>query len=159
MDRIDHKDEPGAYRDAVFDSIRRNLGFTGSAPANAEFCLGDWTCSLFQPFAPEKYKAFTYQSFRSDGSAPARAVDGSFDTPKDRWALNDDIGFSLWAYVEPMPEYGIKEPTFSEDRYHVLIKDQNEFVLFNGDGSIVLVYSRRDAPASSCQDDAPGTGA
>ena len=144
MDRIDHKDERGEHRDAVFDYVRQNLGFTGSEPTNAEFCLGDWKCSFFQPHLPEKFKPFTYQSFRSDGSAPAKAIDGSFDNPKDRWVLNDDIGFSLWTYVEPMPEYGIEEPTFSEDRYHVLIKDQNQFVLFNGDGSIVMVYERKE---------------
>lgn len=47
-----------------------------------------------------------------------------------------------------MPEYGIKEPTYAEDRYHVLIKDEGEFVLFNGDGSLIKVYERaKDHPA------------
>ena len=41
-----------------------------------------------------------------------------------------------------MPEYGIDEPTYSEDRYHVLVKDDAFFVLFNGDGSLVMVYEK-----------------
>ena len=144
MDRIDHKDKPGEFRDAVLDDIRQSLGSIGSEPTNAEFFLGDWKCGSLHPSLPEKFKPSTYQSFRSDGSAPEKAIDGSFDNPKDRWVLNDDIGFSLFTYVEPMPEYGIDEPTFCEDRYHVLIEHQNRFVLFNGDGSIVRVYERKE---------------
>ena len=44
-----------------------------------------------------------------------------------------------------MPEYGIEQPTYSEDCYHVLIKSGEEFVLFNGDGSLVMVYARTKA--------------
>ena len=41
-----------------------------------------------------------------------------------------------------MPKYGKPEPTYSEDRYHILFNDEDEFVLFNGDGNVILVYEK-----------------
>jgi hypothetical protein len=86
----------------------------------------------------------SYQTFRDDGSSSSKAMDGSWENTKDRWKLNSNLSFSLWSYVDAMPEYGIDEPTYSEESYHVLIKNQNEFVLFNGDGSLLMVYSRNE---------------
>jgi len=81
-------------------------------------------------------------SFHADGTAPAKAVDGTWDNPKDYWQFNADHSFSELSYVEAMPEYGLDEPTYSEDRYHVLKNGEGEFVLFNGDGSLILIFSR-----------------
>lgn len=140
--RIDHKDEPGDYRRAVFDSIQREFDFLGKRAADETCFIGDWTYRYHVPTGLADKTACVSIGFHPDGTAPNRAADGSFDNPKDRWAFNEDKSLSLWSYVEPMPEYGIDEPTYSEDRYHVLVKDDAFFVLFNGDGSLVMVYEK-----------------
>jgi hypothetical protein len=136
MDRIDHKDQPGEYRASVFQEVQLKLKFKGEQPKDRNIFLGDWVCR----FGDSEPKSF--QSFTPDGNTSSKAVDGTWESKKDRWELNTDLSFSLWAYTEPMPEYGINEPTYSEERYHVLIKSKNEFVLFSGDGSSILVYSK-----------------
>ncbi len=144
-DRIDHKDEPGAYRIAVFAEVQRRIGWSGETPEDRSFCEGDWVYR-FAPFNPsDESPAFAYVSFFSDGAASSRAVDGTWHSPANRWAFNDNRSFSYWSYIEPMPQYGIDEPTYSEDRYHVLTNGRREFVLFNGDGSLVQVYTRLES--------------
>ena len=146
MNQIDHKDQPGEYRAAVFAEVQRRLSFRGETPADPAFFLGDWVCR-FARDSSEQSPPHCYRSFFPDGTAPARAADGAWSTPKDCWKLNEDRSFSLWSYVEAMPEYGIEQPTYSEDCYHVLMKNGEEFVLFNGDGSLVMVYARTKAQA------------
>lgn len=142
MDRIDHKDEPGEYRNSVFARVQETLKFKGDKPAGPEAFLGSWAVRFGNPYSIEAAPVTSYQSFLEDGAAPARAADASWKNLKDRWKFNDDGSFSLWAYVEPMPEYGIDESTYSEERYHVLMKNSDEFVLFNGDASLIQVYTR-----------------
>ncbi len=144
MGRIDHKDEPGAYRTAVFEAVQRTLDFKGEEPTDRNVFFGDWVCRFGNPYSIGASLPTSYQSFDPDGNAPAKAIDGTWQNLKDRWALNSDHSFSLWSYVEPMPEYGIDEPTYSEERYHVLMKSTEEFVLFNGDGSLILIYTRAE---------------
>lgn len=140
---IDNKDKPGQDRDAVFEEVQRELNFRGQTPTDAVFFIGDWTCTYSSNFASwDNLPPDVFRSFFADGAAPGRAVDGTWDQPKDRWKFNEDKSFSDWTYIDPMPEYGIDKPTFSEDRYHVLIRSPDKFVLFNGDGSLIMIYSR-----------------
>ena len=139
---MDHKNEPGERGDAVLNYVRTQLGFEGHALVDESQVLGDWICRFHWPHDPEKSKPFAYQSFLKDGSAPSKAVDGSFENLKDRWKCNEDKSFSLWTYAEPMPEYGITEPTYSEGRHHALFNGTDMFALFNRDGSVIMVYER-----------------
>ena len=84
MDQIDHKDEPGEYRAAVFEEIQRSLNFRGEAPADPAFFFGDWVCRFGGPEPLGDSLPHCYQSFFPDGSAPAKAVDGTWNNPKDR---------------------------------------------------------------------------
>lgn len=142
MDRIDHKDEPGEYRAGVFAEVQKTLGFKGEPPSNTTVFIGDWICRTGNPYSISTEPLTSYQTFRADGISSSRAMDGSWENTRDRWELNRNHSFSLWSYVEAMPEYGIEEPTYSEERYHVLMKNKDEFVLFNGDGSLLKIYSR-----------------
>lgn len=142
MDQIDHKDEPGEYRAAIFEAVQSTLGFKGEPPSGPAVFIGDWVCRTGNPYSIATEPLVSYQTFRADGSSLARAMDGSWENMKDRWELNSNRSFSLWSYVDAMPDYGIDEPTYSEERYHVLVKNQDEFVLFNGDGSLLMIYSR-----------------
>lgn len=139
---IDHKDEPGEHREGVFTYVRQTVGYTGSTPVGPDYFLGDWVWGFLVPGSYDQFTPFARKSFDADGSAPGKALDGSSESPNDRWVLNEDMSFSEWTYVDPMPEYGHDKPTMQEDRYHVLIKDADEFVLFNGDGSIVMIYRK-----------------
>lgn len=136
---IDHEHEPGSHRILVFDEVQRSLDFKGETPTDRAFFIGDWTYRFASQDDPH---AFAYQSFLADGAAPAKAVDGTWDQHEDRWKFNDDRSFSLWSYTEAMPEYDVEEPTYSEKRFHVLLKSRDEFVLFNEDGSVIIIYAR-----------------
>ena len=136
---IDHKDKSHKYRDAVFNEVRQRVGFEGKPPTNAAAFLGDWVYRLQSANA----EPLAYQSFYADGRAPLEMIDGSSKSPNDRWKLNEDGSFSDCYYVEAMPEYGIEEPGHAEERYHVLFRDADTFILFNGDGSIIKYYERK----------------
>lgn len=139
---IDNKDEPGQYRREVFEDVQAQLGFKGAPPTRAEAFLGDWLYRFHWRHDTRNTTPTARQSFQKDGYAPAKALDGSFENPKDRWVLNEDMSLSIWSHVDAMPDYGIPEPTYSEDRYHVLLNGPDTFVLFNGDGSIIMIYER-----------------
>jgi hypothetical protein len=136
---VENEDE---NREAVFQEVQSELGFRGTRPADGTFALGDWVWRYHWRHAPEKSEPVSEQSYNADGSAPAKALDGSYDNPKDRWVFNEDRTLSRWSYVDPMPEYGIDEPTYSEDRFHVLVRDADTFALFNADGSVIMVHER-----------------
>ncbi|MBL3574913.1 hypothetical protein JMK10_15285 [Rhodovulum sulfidophilum] len=136
--RIDHKDEPGLYRDAVFQEVRQQISFVGSAPESSHAFLGDWVCRL-QSINAEPLE---YRSFFEDGRSPGKMVDGTSESPNDQWKLNEDGSFSEIAFIEVMPEFDMDEPSFDEQRYHVLFRDKDTFVLFNGDGSLIKFYER-----------------
>ena len=141
--RIDHKDKMGAQRAAVFAEVQAQLGWQGAQPVSGRFAHGDWTYRHHWRHDPDNPAPTAHQELRADGTAPSRAVDGSFEAPNDRWVFNDDASLSLWFYADPMPEYGLDEPSYTEERFHVLIRDADCFALFNGDGSIIKIYERR----------------
>ena len=140
--RIDHKDKPGEYRDQVFAYVRTKVGFEGRKPMGVSDFVGDWQYWMFDPFKEDQGAPYAFQSFTADWRAPLRAADRSFENPQDRWKLNEDMSLSQWSYIDPMPDYGIDEPTYSEDRFHALVNGDDQFVLFNGDGSIIMLYER-----------------
>ena len=146
--RIDHKDEPVAYRDAVFAAVQAQLDFTGTSPMDAKQFLGSWRYKHHWTHDPDNPNPTAYQDLLAGGLAPSKAIDGSFENPNDRWQLNEDMSLSIWSFVEAMPDYGIPEPTYSEDRYYALFEGDDRFVLFNGDGSIIIDYERTSGSVS-----------
>lgn len=142
MDQIDHKDEPDEYRAGVFVAVQKTLGFKGEPPSGPAVFVGDWVRRTGNPHSIATKPLMSYQTFRADGSSSSKAMDGNWENTRDRWELNSNRSLSLRSYIDAMPEYGIDEPTYSEERYHVLVKNRDEFVLFNGDGSLLMIYSR-----------------
>jgi hypothetical protein len=136
---IDHQQEPGSPSVLVFEEVRRSLDFKGVTPTDRAFFIGDWT---YRFTSQDNSPAFAYQSFLANGAAPAKAVDGTWDQKENRWEFNDDRSFSLLYYTQAMPEYGVEKSTYSEERFHVLLKSRDEFVLFNEDGSVIIIYAR-----------------
>jgi len=139
---IDHKEKSLEDRAAVLEWVQDQIGFLGSRALDTSAFVGEWQYRFVGPGTDDApWLALT--SLSQDGSARSTAADGSFDNDTDRWAFNEDGSFSHWTYVDAMPEYGLREPTYSEDRYHVLFKDEHSFVLFNGDGSLIEYYERK----------------
>jgi len=139
---IDHREESAEDRAALFNWVQGQIGFSGYHASNAAAFLGAWQWR-FVGLGSDSAPWFAVNNLGQDGSARSTATDGSFDNDKDRWAFNEDGSFSYWTYADEMPEYGILEPSYSEDRYHVLFKDENAFVLFNGDGSVIEYHERK----------------
>ena len=140
---IDHKDEVGEYRSSVFTEIEQTFGFQGQPPADKKYFEGEWVVSFGHSGQREGFEVASHQKFLENGVAEYRSTDGTHEVLNNCWVLNGDVSFSVWDYVAPMPEYGIDESTHSEERFHALVKDQDEFVLFNGDGSMVYHYLRK----------------
>lgn len=142
---VDNKDKPDV-RDEVFADVQRELGFEGHTPSDSAYFVGSWTCTFRHDFKTwDDSSPNLVRSFHADGAAPAKAIDRSWEGPKDRWKFNDDQSFSEWTYGDPMPEFDIDEPTYTENRFHVLMRSPDAFVLFNGDGSLILIYLRARA--------------
>jgi len=141
-ERIDHRDLSGEHREGVFRFISEALCLDGERPPSADFFIGDWTMAFFDGRGRAPHEQIR---FNEDGSAPCKALDGSYDNPKDGWEFHNDCTVSLWTHIDPMPQYGINEPTYEENRYHALKGGENRFVLINGDGSIVMIFERSAA--------------
>ena len=140
---IDHKDEPGEHRKAVFKYVRSQIGNDGYTPNKfSEFCgtwIGDLVPASGQTAGGTLRKKIT---INPDGLAPSKSLESDWECPKDKWQLNENGSLSQWSYVEPMPEYGIDEPTYEEECLHVLFISKDVFVTFNGDASLVFRYTR-----------------
>jgi hypothetical protein len=78
---------------------------------------------------------------RPDGTA---VVEMAEQPPSaGEWRLNLDGTFGLLRWCPPIPEYGITEPQFDEDRRHLAALADGRLVAWNGDGSSVLLLSPR----------------
>jgi hypothetical protein len=140
---IDHKEKSQSDRAAVLKWVQGTIGFEGCKPSDASDFSGEWR-SRFARLSTEQGPWFAIKSLKQNGSVRSTAVDGSFESDKDRWAFNSDGSFSYWSYCDAMPEYGMSEPTMTEDRYHALFNGNDVFVLFNGDGSLIELHERKE---------------
>ncbi len=86
---------------------------------------------------------FVYH-LRADGSSLIETTAGG-GTHRDtgEWRLNRDGTFSLLTRCPPAPEFGIDEPQMEEDRRLVAALTDGRLVMWNGDGSLLLVLSRQ----------------
>lgn len=134
---IDHKEKSHEDRAAVLEWVQGQVGFSGSRPTDARAFFGVWQCHYVGVGGGQKTKKLD-----ESGLAQSIAEDGTYENLDDRWVFNEDGSFSYWSYVDAMPEYGLLEPTYSEDRYHPLFRDCDAFVLFNGDGSLIELHER-----------------
>ncbi|WP_237059553.1 hypothetical protein [Microbulbifer sediminum] len=143
-EKIDHKDLPGEYRQAVFRYVRDLIGTQGRSPERfAEFC-GEWVCD--QVLGEGQSTSGTIASeitIKPSGEAPSKSLDSRWECPRDRWELKENGCLAQSHYVKPMPEFGINHPGYQEEWLHVLFISDDEFVTFNGDASLVMKYKRK----------------
>jgi hypothetical protein len=141
--RIDHKDQPGQYRAAVRAGVFVAVGAEGAAPASAEFFVGKWLMHFVGTGVPSPTRVYR---LLPDG----RVVIETLRQPpsnRDKWQLNADGTFSLSTWCQAMPEYGLPHPSYEVERFHAAVFPDGRFVLWNGDGSLVMLFSpQRDDP-------------
>ena len=136
---VDHKDNPGEYRKQVRAGVFDRLGAEGSRVDSREKLVGNWVVRFvgFQGAKPEQ--AFVYR-LKSDGKATIEMT-GQSPSTENEWRLNEDGSFSMFVWVAAMPEYGLPEPSHEEQRMHLAALTDGQFVLWNGDGSLVKLLS------------------
>jgi hypothetical protein len=138
---IDHKDEPGPYREEVRRELLEPFGGVGEPVTRSDELIGRWDVFFCSSRNWQSVKqAFAYE-FREDGSAGIEVV-GQGPQPDGEWRLNDDRTFTLSTWCAPIPQYNINEPIINEVRCHINRLPDGRFVMWNGDGSLVKLLSR-----------------
>ncbi|WP_334078402.1 hypothetical protein [Microbulbifer sp. M83] len=121
------------------------IGARGRSPESfAEFC-GEWVCDQVQGEGQSTSGTSVSEiTIEPSGEAPSKALDSSWECPRDKWELKENGCLAQWHYVEPMPEFGINHPGYQEEWLHALFISDDEFVTFNGDASLVMKYKRKN---------------
>lgn len=139
---IDHMDTPGEYRQQVRAGVFGRMGTPGRAVGDRKELLGDWDVGFVGLAGGEPEPAFVYR-LRPDGGA---VVEMPGQPPSlGEWRLNPDGTFSLLTWCPADPEFGMPEPQLDEDRRHLAALPNGRLVTWNGDGSLVLLLSPRQA--------------
>lgn len=136
---IDHKDEPGEYRQRVRSNVFDRVGVRGEPVASADQFVGSWRVHFVGMRGETSGQSSVYRL-----STGGRAVVESAGQPpaeNDRWRLNADGSVSWLVWCAAMPEYGLPEPTYQEQRMHAAALSDGRLVLWNGDGSLVKLLS------------------
>lgn len=136
---IDHKDEPGDYRRGVREYVIQRTGRAGRPVADRSELVGEWIGT-----AHSTGQAIFAYGFREDGTATYGSADGSWPAGEGEWRLNRDGTLSLLEPCAYDAEYGIEDSQLIEERRHLAALDDGRLVTWNGDGSLVIVLSRRE---------------
>jgi hypothetical protein len=136
---VDHKDEPGEYRQQVRAAVFDRAGVQGRPVASRDELVGDWLVSFVGSHGTSPKPTLVYR-LRSDGGAVIER-DGEPPSAENQWRLNDDGSFSLLVCTAAMPEHELPEPTHEERRMHAAVLPGQCIVLWNGDGSLVELLS------------------
>lgn len=136
---IDHKDSDPEYRAAVRRDLETLLGSRLTELTCAEVMLGDWdrTCPRLPNRPAQRFCYFADGTF----AAPYDA-EGS---PRGRWGVEHGV-YTEITWGAPSPEYGIDEGTWNPSAYHCAATESGAIVIWNGDGSLLLLLTR---PAAS----------
>jgi hypothetical protein len=141
---IDHKDEPGDYRQKVREEVEKRVGMPAQPVGSRDELLASWNVAIdtsFGKLPPEP--RFVYH-LRPDGTCVIETtVEGRTLQDTGKWRLNGDGTFSLLTLCPAAPEFGIDQPQLDEDRRHVAALADGRLVMWNGDGSLLLVLSRQ----------------
>jgi hypothetical protein len=140
---IDMKDIPGPYRDEVRAAVLGRLG--GGGPlARPEELTGSWDVAFDRSLGGATQPAFVYH-LRPDGTSEVEVAGGEVGPTTGHWSLNPDGTFSLMTWCPPLPEVAIPEWGMEEARFHLAGLADGRRVIWDGDGSLVLVLSPRGA--------------
>lgn len=132
---IDHKDSDPEYRAVVRRGIETRLGCGLTALESPEALLGDWNRTF-----PQLPKQASQQfSYFADGTFAA--PDDTESSPRGRWTVEHGT-YTETTWCAPVPEYGINEGTWNPSTYHAAVTPAGAIVLWNGDGSLLMLLTR-----------------
>jgi hypothetical protein len=133
---IDHMDSDTVYRTAVREGVETLLGSKLRSLDSPDTLIGDWDRSF--PRRPDgEPQRFTYLS---DGTFRSRY--DSADSPPGKWEVRNGT-YMETTWCKPMPEYGIDDGTWNPETYHCAATDTGAVALWNGDGSMLLLLTKR----------------
>lgn len=137
---IDHKDRPGEYRSEVRLSVFHRVGSTGANVTSRQQIVGGWAVNRVDLRGGKHGKPILYR-LRADGQAIIE-MEARPPSTRNEWRLNGDGTFSLMVWCEALPEDGLPLPTLEEIRMHAAALENGKLLLWNGDGSLVMLLSR-----------------
>jgi len=142
---IDHKDELGEYRDKVRGGVVKRVGMDGQPTSSGDTLVGSWDVAADTSFGKlPPVPLFAYH-LEADGSCVIETTTGA-GTHRDtgKWRLNEDGTLTLLINCLPDPDtLGLEQGAVDESRYFLLGLRDGRRVLWNGDGSLLLVLSRQ----------------
>jgi hypothetical protein len=145
---IDHRDEPGEYREKVREGVIKRIGIPGQPVTNRDDLIGSWDVAADTSFGKLPPEPMSVYHLRADGSCVTETTTGT-RTHRDtgKWRLNDDGTFSHLTVFPPDPSTpGLEKGAVEDNRYFLLGLADGRRVLWNGDGSLLLVLSGRRSP-------------
>jgi hypothetical protein len=132
---IDHNDSDDRYRESVRRHIAAAHNVTLSDLSDPDLLIGKWQHSA--PQSPN-FKPKTI-SFYPDGTF--QIANSRSDGPKSKWQVTADT-YTQTIWCPPMPEYGVDEGCWTQDVFHCAMIDRDRLILWNGDGSVVWLFTR-----------------
>ena len=140
-DLIDHKDEAGEYRDSVRDTVLSQFSIPCSIVTNREEMVGTWRWRASIPPVGEvvtEYRFLPTGRFTSKMSRQPQQV----SSDKNKWELNQDGTFSLHYWFDADHSTVVGRAGFEESRYYLRALADGRRVLWNCDGSVVLILEQ-----------------
>lgn len=126
---IDHKDSDAEYRELVRQTTEQIVGAKLLEIVNAEEFHGQWQVTHpplnIEPHICEFFPNGTHAHQFSDA-----------EKPSDKWSFDSGVLVEE-TWFDPMPDYGIEEGGFEENKYHGAKTEDGCIAIWNGDGSIL----------------------
>jgi hypothetical protein len=142
---IDHMDEPGAYREKVREGVMKRIGMQGQPVTSRDELVGSWDVAADTSLGKLPLEPMFVYQLRQDGSCVIETIlGGSKHQDTGKWRLNGDGTFTLLAEIPPDPSTpGLEKGAAEENKYFLLALPDGRRVIWNGDGSLVMVLSGR----------------
>jgi hypothetical protein len=153
---IDIKDEPGEYRARVRESIQERIGMRGEPIKDRNDLVGDWDVAYDRWFEKLPPKLVFVYHMQADGTLSIETLlDGRRLQDSGWWKLNSDGTFTKLISCPPDPSIpGLENGAIDDSRYHLLGLADGRRVIWNGDGSLVLILSPQKSKANPHKDQA-----
>jgi hypothetical protein len=117
----------------------------GQPVTNRDDLVGSWDVASETSFGKQPPQPLFVYHLRADGSCVIETtLGGRTHQDTGKWRLNDDGTFTLLIDCPPDPATpGLEHGAVDESRYFLLALRDGRRVLWNGDGSLLLVLSRQ----------------
>jgi hypothetical protein len=137
--QVEPMETTGADSERVRAAVLGRFG-GGEPLRRTEDMVGEWDVAFGR--SDGAGLAFVYR-LQDDGSSEVEVLEGAVGPTAGHWSLNPDGTFSLHTWCPPLPELGVPDWGMDETRFHLAGLADGRRVIWNADGSQVLLLSRR----------------